>query len=231
MWKTQKHLKYCLFCFFWILVFSTFHLQESHLFLCFGFCCFSTFYFQESPIICFWVFVKVQYRTHHHKIFKKPDSQQCFSGFLCGFFGIASAILGSLFPRLLELVFLGLYVLCRFFCFVASLVQKVLVFFVFDCILLQSVSDLPKDSEFRLPKRKMCEFGNLVLNKFLRMLCVCIYIYIYIRRSTYTHFLNKGCTMGLPETRCRPHCHCICHQDCRSWECLVCVHFRGTCSV
>ena len=49
---------------------------------------FLTFHFQEAKIIL----VKAQYRTHSQTT-RKPYSQECFSGFVCAFLGIAVALL------------------------------------------------------------------------------------------------------------------------------------------
>ena len=61
--------------------------------------------------------------------------------------------------------------------------------FVFACILLRSVSDFPKDPEFRLPKWKMCEFVNFVSEDVFRT--------SYIHIDTHTQLVYEACKMDL----------------------------------
>ena len=129
-----------------LLPFSTFHLQESHFFFFF----FGIFHFSPAKVPKYWVLLLLLLLLLFFCIFhiSPPSVPQCQeSHFLY-------------FPHLL----------CRFSG------SKSPEHFVFACILLLSVSDFPKDSEFRLPKRRCVNS----LNWYLKNFSAFVYTYTHI---------------------------------------------------
>ena len=155
------------------LVFSTFHPQKSQNSV---FCCFCIFRFWF-----FWVFSTFHPQESQNIVFCGiPDfsSKSTKNIVVFGFFSVWFLVFSAFHaPRILFLCLMNIF----YICFVAALVLGSPEHFVIACILFLSVSDFPKDSQFRLPKWKRCEFVNVIFDDF----------------HTHAELVYDGCTMDL----------------------------------